>query len=95
MKKLLGTSIWILLLAGLAFGQLASNTSLVGNVTDPSGALVGGANMVAVNQGTQETYTTTTNAEGFYEFQFVKAGTYTITAQQSGFRDFGKDRSGR
>ncbi|HKR61482.1 MAG TPA: carboxypeptidase-like regulatory domain-containing protein, partial [Pyrinomonadaceae bacterium] len=90
MKRLLGTPIWILLLAGLAFGQLASNTSLVGNVTDPSGALVGGANMVAVNQGTQETYTTTTNAEGFYEFQFVKAGTYTITAQQSGFETLAK-----
>jgi Carboxypeptidase regulatory-like domain len=90
LKKLSCTSIWILLLAGLAFGQLASNTSLVGNVTDPSGALVGGANMVAVNQGTQETYTTTTNAEGFYEFQFVKAGTYTITAQQSGFETLAK-----
>ena len=90
MKKLIGISVWILLLAGLAFGQLASNTSLVGNVIDPSGALVGGANMVAVNQGTQETYTTTTNAEGFYEFQFVKAGTYTITAQQSGFETLAK-----
>src|SRR5690606_23096922 len=39
----------------------------------------------ALNEGTQETYTTTTNASGYYEFQFVKAGTYTITAKKDGF----------
>jgi hypothetical protein len=68
-----------------AFGQLASNTSLVGTVTDSTGAAVSGANVVALNEGTQETYTTTTNADGYYEFQFVKAGTYAITVKQSGF----------
>jgi hypothetical protein len=72
-------------LCGLSFGQLASNTSLVGNVADTSGAAVDGANVTALNESTQETYNTTTNASGYYEFQFVKAGTYSITAKKDGF----------
>ncbi len=74
-----------LLAAVSAYAQLASITSLVGNVVDPSGAAVAGANAVALNEGTQELYTTTTNAAGYFEFTFVKAGTYAITVSRDGF----------
>jgi hypothetical protein len=73
------------LASAVAFGQLASNTSLVGNVADSTGAAVSGANVVAQNEGTQETYSTTTNADGYYQLRFLKAGTYTITVRQDGF----------
>lgn len=63
----------LVFLAISAYGQLASITSLVGNVSDPSGAAVAGAEAMALNEGTQETYTTTTNTDGYYEFPFVKA----------------------
>jgi hypothetical protein len=69
----------------LAFGQLATNTSLVGNVADSSGAPVSGANVVAQNEATQETFTTTTNDNGYYDLRFLKAGTYTITVRRDGF----------
>ena len=75
----------LVFLAISAYGQLASITSLVGNVSDPSGAAVAGAEAVALNEGTQETYTTTTNTDGYYEFPFVKAGSYTITVTRDGF----------
>lgn len=71
--------------ANLLFGQLASNTSIVGNVVDASGAPVEGAQITALNQGTQELLNTTTNSAGTYEFQFLKAGSYTVTAQKTGF----------
>ncbi len=74
----------------MAYGQLASTTSLVGNVTDSAGAALVGANVTAVNIGTQESYTTTTSAEGTYNFQFVKIGTYKITVTQAGFQSFTK-----
>lgn len=69
----------------LAFGQLATNTSLVGNVADSSGAPVSGASVVAQNEATQETFSTTTNDAGYYDLRFLKAGTYTITVRRDGF----------
>lgn len=73
------------LLSVCVFAQQASITSLVGRVTDPSGATVPNASIKAVEDGTQQTYSGTTNEEGLYSFQFVRIGTYTITATAPGF----------
>ena len=74
------------LLAGNAFAQLSSLTALVGTVSDSSGSVVPGASVVAVNLGTQDTYETVTNAQGQYNFQFVRTGKYEITVTLSGFQ---------
>ena len=60
---LLTTSVW---------AQLASQTALVGTVTDSDGLAVPGAQVTAVNTGTRDTYEATTNAEGYYNIQFVR-----------------------
>jgi len=75
-----------LVLAVNAGAQLASQTALVGSVTDQDGLVVPGAQVVAVNVGTRDTYETTTNAEGYYNIQFVRTGTYEITVALSGFQ---------
>src|SRR5580765_2750792 len=69
-----------------AAAQLASQTALVGTVTDSSGSVVPGASVVAVNAGTGDTYETTTNAEGYYNIQFVRIGVYEITVTLTGFQ---------
>src|SRR3954466_3200212 len=71
-----------------ASAQLASQTALVGTVTDSGNLVVPGAQVVAVNAGTRDTYETTTNAEGYYNIQFVRTGTYDITITMSGFQTF-------
>jgi hypothetical protein len=71
-----------------AWGQLASQTALVGTVTDRDGLVVPGAQVVAVNVGTKDTYETTTNDDGHYNIQFVRIGTYDITITVSGFQTF-------
>ena len=71
-----------------AWAQLASQTGLVGTVTDSGGLVVPGAQVVAVNMGTKDTYEATTNAEGFYNIQFPAAGKYEITVTMSGFQTF-------
>src|SRR5437867_12687345 len=78
--------------AGDTFAQQASITSIVGRVTDPSGAALPGASVTAVEDGTQQTYTGKTNEEGLYSFPFVRIGTYTITATAAGFRHYGASR---
>src|SRR5689334_13856349 len=76
------------LFATAAWAQLASQTALVGTVTDPDGLVVPGAQVVAVNVGTRDTYEATTNAEGNYNIQFVRTGTYEISISMSGFQTF-------
>jgi hypothetical protein len=77
-----------LLLATSAWAQLASQTALVGTVTDGGGLVVPGAQVVAVNVGTKDTYEATTNAEGYYNIQFVRPGRYDLTVTLTGFQTF-------
>src|SRR6476660_7728734 len=79
----LGCTLWF---AASAWAQLASQTALVGTGTDQGGLIVPGAQIVAVNAGTRDTYETTTNTEGYYNIQFVRTGTYEITVTLSGFQ---------
>jgi hypothetical protein len=75
-----------LLLATSASAQLASQTALVGTITDSDGLAVPGAQVAAVNAGTRDTYEATTNTDGYYNIQFVRAGTYEISVTLTGFQ---------
>ena len=77
-----------LFVAADASAQLASQTALVGTVTDSAGLVVPGAQVVAVNVGTQDTYEATTNTAGYYNIQFVRTGRYTISVAVQGFQTF-------
>ncbi len=67
------------------YAQLATTTALVGTVTDTTGQTVPGAKITAVNEGTGDTYTATTNDQGYYNIQFVHVGTYSLTVEKPGF----------
>ena len=77
-----------LLLSTAAYAQLASQTALVGTVSDAGGLVLPGASVVAVNVGTRDTYEATTNAEGDYYIQFVRPGKYEISVTVNGFQTF-------
>ena len=69
--------------AGLYAGVTAS---ISGTVTDVSGAAVVGATVTATNVDTGVVSTQTTNGQGYYSFQALPLGKYTIDAQQTGFK---------
>jgi hypothetical protein len=50
-----------------------------GQVSDASGAAVGGATVVAVASGTNQTFRTTTDASGSYVLAGLRPGGYTVT----------------
>jgi hypothetical protein len=82
------TLVCSLLLASTAGAQLASQTALVGTVTDSGGGVMPGAQVLAVNLGTKDTYEATTNDEGYFHIQFVRPGRYEITVTLQGFQTF-------
>src|SRR5258706_12621256 len=68
-----------------ALGQVASSTTLVGTVTDSSGAVVPGARVVAVHDATKVAYKGQTSSTGNYTLPYVPVGTYTITVDANNF----------
>ena len=42
--------------------------------------------MTAVETGTADTRSTTTNEQGYYSFEFARVGVYNITVEQPGFQ---------
>jgi Carboxypeptidase regulatory-like domain len=56
-----------------------------GTVTDSSGAVVPGVTLRITNVGTNTTKTTTSAADGTYEFINLIAGVYTISATKTGY----------
>ena len=75
----------VLLFWGVTAVAQTITGSIRGTVTDPSGAVVAGANVTATNVATGVATKTVTNSSGLYNFQFLTLGNYTITAMASGF----------
>jgi len=59
--------------------------SITGQVTDPSGAVIAGAKVIAENSATSVKTSTQTNASGVYTIRFLPIGTYTMTIEATGF----------
>ncbi len=57
-----------------------------GTVTDPSGAAVSGAVVNAVNAGTNEKASATTNEAGFYRMVNLSPGQYRVSVEAPGFK---------
>jgi hypothetical protein len=75
----------LLALSTTVFAQDFRST-LQGSITDPSGAALSQAQVLLVQQETNVERTATTDQDGFYLFQFLPPGTYTITVKAPGFR---------
>src|SRR6266705_832138 len=60
--------------------------TLLGTVTDASGAPVNGAKVTLTNEGTSAALSTSTGPDGSYKFTPVKIGSYKLTASLQGFQ---------
>jgi hypothetical protein len=75
-----------LALAVPAFPQSIFGT-ILGTVTDPSGAVVPNAVITVTNQGENISREVRTDAQGNYRAENMKAGLYTVSAKATGFKD--------
>src|SRR5689334_6216912 len=81
---------------GLLFGVWFCSLSLWADVTgrisgtikDPSGAIVTGVAVKAVNEATGVSATTRTNDQGFYAFPSLSVGRWDLEIQHQGFQDY-------
>jgi Carboxypeptidase regulatory-like domain/TonB dependent receptor len=73
------------LLASIAFGQELGTAVLNGDVTDPSGAVISGAQVTAKNKATGVTRTTATNSAGRFVLNNLRPGAYEVRTEAGGF----------
>lgn len=93
-RRALFSMLFVLLLSltGESWAQFEQRGAMQGAVTDPSGAIIRGANVSLEQLGQNQTRQTTTDARGHYEFDGLVAGQYQLTVTAQGF-DTAKSQS--
>jgi hypothetical protein len=75
-----------LLCYALAAPAQVGRGTILGTVTDSTGAVVAGAKVTVVNVDTNVAINTETNRDGFYTTPPVNVGNYQVTVEQAGFK---------
>lgn len=70
----------------VAFAQDETAATVVGQVLDPAGSAVPNATVVVTNTSTGQTRQVQTNATGAYSVYPLGPGSYTVSAEQPGFK---------
>jgi Carboxypeptidase regulatory-like domain len=73
------------LFASIRVNAQAVGATLSGTVSDPSGAIITGAQIAIRNKGTDVTRTLTSDSSGFYSAPNLLPGTYEVTVTATGF----------
>lgn len=82
----------LVLCAGVAAFAQAGRGRISGTVTDASGAMVPGSQVVLLNKDTGAKQQTVTSAAGLYSFISLNPGVYQVTASHSGFASVMRDK---
>lgn len=77
--------------SALALGQLYTG-SITGVITDPSGAVVPGAELILTNKDRASENTTKSDSVGRYLFRSLVPGNYSLRASAPGFEPYGVSR---
>jgi hypothetical protein len=78
----------ILVLASATLQAQTFRGTILGTVSDASGAVIAGAKVTVRNNGTGLERTTNTSADGSYSIPELPNGAYTVTVVQAGFQTF-------
>jgi Carboxypeptidase regulatory-like domain len=78
----------LVLLTALSLSAQTFRGTILGTVTDSSGAVVAGATVTVKNEGTGLERSTQTSADGSYALPELQIGTYDVIVSTNGFQTF-------
>src|SRR6185369_13507027 len=81
-------SLLLLTLVSAAAWAQSDTATLSGAVTDPGAAVIPGAKVVLRNVATQSQRTALTDIQGLYRFSLLVPGTYEITIDAKGMKQY-------
>jgi hypothetical protein len=76
----------LLVSSGRIFGQAGATGTILGTVTDSTGAIIPGVKVTVTNTQTNSAYRTTTGSAGDYQAPSLNPGTYSVAAEMKGFQ---------
>ncbi len=85
LKKLTFTACLIAASSTL-IAQTTGTATIVGIVTDNTGAVIAGAKITVLSQERQFVYNAVTNNEGYYYVPYLQPGTYNVAIEFAGFK---------
>jgi carboxypeptidase family protein len=82
-------AIWLIVIfaTGLSQAQITT-TTMLGTVTDTSGAAVVGAQITVTNAGTNHVRSVKSDAEGAYRIEFLPVSNYVLEISLAGFKTY-------
>ena len=75
----------LLAICGKVFAQAGATGTILGTVTDASGAIIPNVTVTVANTGTGQIFKTVTSSSGDYFAPALNPGTYSVSAQAKGF----------
>jgi hypothetical protein len=88
MQRMAGGLLTCIALGGAPLLAQTTTADVVGNVTDPSGAMVPNATVELTSIETHEMRTATSGSSGEFTFTLLKPSRYSITVTAAGFKKF-------
>ncbi len=92
--RLLAAFIWGAFISAVTAPWIAAQittTTIVGTVTDATGAAVPNAQVTATNASTNFSRAAATNSQGEYRIDFLPVGSYSVAVAAEGFKHFVRD----
>ncbi len=83
----LSTLALVISLCGGAFAQ-ETTARIIGQVTDPAGAIINNAEVTLTNTGTREERKATTDDNGSYSLTLIPPGVYVLSVKVTGFKEY-------
>ena len=80
------TLIVLLVAAGKLFSQAGATGTILGTVTDSTGAIIPNVKVTVTNTQTNSAYKTITGSAGDYQAPSLHPGTYSVSAEIKGFQ---------
>jgi len=87
-KVIFGCALLCLLLAAPGAWAQVRSATITGLVTDPTGAVIPGADVIVTETATSVSYPSKSDRVGLYTVPYLAAGDYTITITKTGFEKF-------
>src|SRR5438309_10932199 len=86
LRSLLLCVLFVMGVAGRAYGQGGAYGNILGTVTDSSSAVVAKAKVTVTNTATNISQVVESNEDGNYTVPYLRPGTYRVTVEAAGFQ---------
>ena len=86
LSRIASFCIFALITAGAAFGQAGATGTILGTITDSTGAVLPNVKVSVTNTATNAVFETQTSSAGDFNAPSLNPGTYTVSAQVPGFQ---------